>query len=73
MKFYRCTHTDAQCGTGYSWHRTKESARLATRTYADGHEQCGEAETTTEEIDIPPTRRGIYAALVRYASHNDNG
>lgn len=72
MRFYRLhIHTDGGSSAGYQWFTDKHLAEVAQRKAVK--ENPDEGEATIEPIEISPTRKGLRAALNRYAGYPDNG
>ena len=56
---------------GYVWTTSRREAdRIASQYEADHPD---EMPCTVEAIEVIPTKRGILAALNKYATHPDNG
>ena len=72
MRFYR-NHYGAEGGGsgGYSWHTRR---REAEATAAAERRALGEPlHEVAKPVEINPDKKGILAALQRYAIHPDNG
>lgn len=78
MKIYRNSyqsHQESSCG--FSFHSSAKEARKEMAKFKKNSQSKGfddfNPDSSTEPIDIIPTKKGIIAALNAYASHNDNG
>lgn len=76
MKLYRVDYRH-ECNTsfGFTYHGSRKEARKVLREAvkkgtADPVEYGG---SDIEQIIVQPTKRGILAALNKYAGHPDNG
>lgn len=76
MKFYRVSYSvDGGNSGGFSWHTSKREsqARAKEAIENDPQEYKVSEPPRIEEVEIVPTKKGILAALKRYAEHEANG
>jgi len=73
MRFYRVTWEHTHEGTGYIWANTRRDAVREAKAWHKGHDDDHEASTKIVPVDIDFNRAGIFEALQKFASHNDNG
>ena len=76
MKFYRLHLSAGSDGSaGYEFFTSMSKAQKAMRAHIKDNEldEDDAANVEVEEIEIKPNKRGILAALNRYATHPDNG
>ena len=76
MKFYRLHLSAGSDGSaGFKFFTSMSEAQKAMRAHIKDNEldEDDTINVEVEEIEIKPTKRGILAALNRYACHPDNG
>jgi len=75
MRFYRVTWYHNDHGTGYIWANTRRDAVREAKAWHKLHDPdgSGSGETKIVPVDIDFNRAGIFEALQKFASHNDNG
>jgi len=70
MIFYRVHYKDSFAESqGYEFFTTKSKAESAQKK---ANKENGQNEEI-EKVEIRPTKKGVLAALNRWASHPDNG
>ena len=76
MRFYRIHLYDLDGSHGFEWYVSREAARKAVHDFdalARDAKRNADDPTKIEEIDVQPTKHGIFQALITYATHPDNG
>ena len=65
-------YTTEESSQGFSWHLSKKDAEAARAEFERNYPQA-EHDSSVERVTIRVTKDGVLDALVRYASHPDNG
>lgn len=80
MKFFRVSYSkEGGNSGGFTWHTNHREALAAAKADYDqdpdeyNHHAPRRGSDRIEAIEIAPTRNGILRALVRFATHPDNG
>ncbi len=72
MRIYRVVYYNSQKGTAYGWFLLKREARAEAKKFLRAFHADPDASIKIQAVDIPATRKGIRAALQKFASHSDN-
>jgi hypothetical protein len=74
MKIFKNTYQSHQeSSQGFSFHASRMLAIAAMNKFKKNSGGDFNPDSSTEQIDVTPTKKGIISALNEHAGHNDNG